>query len=318
MLPDIRNYQELRTAFRWQIPPRYNIGVDACDKWAAQDPGRTALLVVRTPGDILPFSYGTLREQSNRLANTFAAHGIARGDRVAIILPQAPETAVTHIAVYKLGAIAVPLAALFGVDALAYRLENSGASAVVTNHVGLAKIAEIRDRLPALKLILCIDGAGDRVLGFHETIARASADFSPVQSAPDEPALMVYTSGTTGQPKGALHAHRVLLGHFPGVEFHHEFFPQPGDCMWTPADWAWAGGLLNVLLPGLLRRPRRGAKDRQVRPRGGLCADGRIGRPQYVHPADRAAHAARRGQAETETRLAHSRFGRRIAGRRDL
>jgi acetyl-CoA synthetase len=251
MLPDIRNYQELRTAFRWQIPPRYNIGVDACDKWAAQDPGRTALLVVRTPGDILPFSYGTLREQSNRLANTFAAHGIARGDRVAIILPQAPETAVTHIAVYKLGAIAVPLAALFGVDALAYRLENSGASAVVTNHVGLAKIAEIRDRLPALKLILCIDGAGDRVLGFHETIARASADFSPVQSAPDEPALMVYTSGTTGQPKGALHAHRVLLGHFPGVEFHHEFFPQPGDCMWTPADWAWAGGLLNVLLPGL-------------------------------------------------------------------
>ena len=63
--------------------------------------------------------------------------------------------------------------------------------------------------------------------------------------------MMIYTSGTTGQPKGALHAHRVLLGHLPGVQMPHEFLPQPGDRLWTPADWAWAGGLLNVLLPGL-------------------------------------------------------------------
>src|SRR5690606_16223719 len=127
----------------------------------------------------------------------------------------------------------------------------SGASAVVTNTAGLAKLAQIRSQLPALKLVLCIDGPGENANGFHETLARASDDFSPVDTGPDDPALMVYTSGTTGQPKGALHAHRVLLGHFPGVEFHHEFFPQPGDRIWTPADWAWAGGLLNVLLPGL-------------------------------------------------------------------
>ena len=251
MLPDTRDYRELRAAFRWQIPERYNIGVDACDKWAVREPERTALLVHRAAGDIRPFSYGALREQSNRLANAFAAHGIERGDRVAIILPQTPETAVAHIAIYKLGAIAVPLASLFGVDALAYRLENSGARAVVTNKAGVAKLAEIRGKLPALKLTICIDGPDENAFGFHETLARASDNFSPADTAGEDPALMVYTSGTTGQPKGALHAHRVLLGHFPGVEFHHEFFPQPGDRVWTPADWAWAGGLLNVLLPGL-------------------------------------------------------------------
>ena len=250
MLPPIRDYDELRREFRWQIPARYNIGVDACDKWAMQEPGRVALLVQGGDG-LQPVTYGALCEQSNRLANALAAHGVARGDRVAIILPQTPETAITHLAVYKLGAIAVPLAALFGIDALTYRLENSGARAVVTNGAGLAKLAQIRDRLPELKLVLSIDGAGDGALPFHETLARASAGFTPIDTTPDDPALMVYTSGTTGPPKGALHGHRVLLGHFPGVEFHHEFFPQPGDRLWTPADWAWAGGLLNVLLPGL-------------------------------------------------------------------
>ena len=183
------------------------------------------------------------------------AHGIKRGDRVAILLPQAPEVAAIHIAIYKLGAIALPLAMLFGPDALAYRLQNAGAKALLTNAQGLAKIAEIRrtngDALAGLELILSVDGPGDGALGFAETLARASADFTPVATAADDPAMMIYTSGTTGQPKGALHAHRVLLGHMPGIELPHEFFPQPGDRFWTPADWAWAGGLLDCLLPSL-------------------------------------------------------------------
>jgi acetyl-CoA synthetase len=96
-----------------------------------------------------------------------------------------------------------------------------------------------------------IDGSADDAEDFHAMLARAASNFTPVATTPDDPALMVYTSGTTGPPKGALHAHRVLLGHLPGIEFPHEFLPQPGDRFWTPADWAWAGGLLNVLLPGL-------------------------------------------------------------------
>ncbi len=105
--------------------------------------------------------------------------------------------------------------------------------------------------MPDLELVLSLDGAGDGAESFHGALARAAAQFTPVVTTADDPALMVYTSGTTGPPKGALHAHRVLLGHLPGIEFPHEFLPQPGDRFWTPADWAWAGGLLNVLLPGL-------------------------------------------------------------------
>ena len=161
MLPDIRDYKKLYAAFRWQVPARYNIAIDACDKWAAREPDRVALLTRGAKG-LEPVTYGQLRAQSNKLANVFVGHGIARGDRVAIILPQTPETAVAHLAIYKIGAVAVPLAALFGIDAMQYRLENSGARAVVTNAAGIAKLAEIRDRLTDLKLVLSIDDAAGR------------------------------------------------------------------------------------------------------------------------------------------------------------
>lgn len=251
MLPQIRNYDDLYRQFRWQIPAHYNIGTDACDRWAAHDANRLAVLHVRPDGGVDEITYGWLRETSNRVANVLLAHGIARGDRVAILLPQGPEVPATHCGVYKLGAVALPLAVVFGVEALSYRLQNSGARAIVTNAQGAAKIAEIRNQVPALELVLSVDGASDGALGFSETLAQASPDFVAAVTSPDDPALMIYTSGTTGPAKGALHGHRVLLGHLPGVEMPHDFMPQPGDRFWTPADWAWAGGLLDALLPCL-------------------------------------------------------------------
>ncbi|HYI88509.1 MAG TPA: AMP-binding protein, partial [Beijerinckiaceae bacterium] len=173
------------------------------------------------------------------------------GDRVAILLSQGPAAATAHVAVYKLGAVAVPLATLFGVDALGYRLGDAGARALVTDATGLAKLTGIRADLPALRLVISIDGPAHDAIGWTEALARASPAFTPADTAADDPALMIYTSGTTGPPKGALHAHRVLLGHLPGVQMPHEFLPQPGDLLWTPAEWAWIGGLVNVLLPGL-------------------------------------------------------------------
>src|SRR5262245_30572840 len=249
VLPAARDYGALYRSFRWQIPARYNIGVDVCDRWAEIDSARVAIFNLGADGAVEEVSYGALREASNRLANALAARGIGRGDRIALLL--GPAVAVSHIAIYKLGAIALPLAMLFGVEAIAYRLKDSGARALITNTQGLAKLAAGRDIASGLEFVWSIDGAADGAEDFHAVLACAASDFTPVATTPDDPALMVYTSGTTGPPKGALHAHRVLLGHLPGIEFPHEFLPQPGDRFWTPADWAWAGGLLNVLLPGL-------------------------------------------------------------------
>ncbi len=243
--PEIRDYDTLYRQFRWNIPPRYNIGVDVCDRWAARDPERLAILYVRGDGRQDRVTFGQMRETSNRLANVLRANGVKRGDRVAIFMPQAPEVAAAHVAIYKLGAVALPIAILFGPDALAYRLQNSGARALLTNAQGLAKYEEIKAQVPDVACVVSVDA------GFTDLLAKASPDFAPVDTAAEDPAMMIYTSGTTGQPKGALHAHRVLLGHLPGAELPLYPFPQAGDNYWTPADWAWAGGLLDVLLPSL-------------------------------------------------------------------
>ena len=246
MLSRAPDYATLVRDFRWRIPERYNIGVDCCDKWAAAHPHRMALIHLGADGLSEHYSFGRLRALSNRAANALRALGVQRGDRVAILLPQAPETAVAHLATYKLGAIAVPLFALFGAEALEFRLADSGATALVTDRAGAEKVEALRDRLPALRHLLTIDGGREDL---HALMSRASDHFEPVDTGPDDPAVIIYTS--TGPPKGALHGHRVLLGHLPGVELPQDFFPQPHDRFWTPADWAWIGGLLDVLLPSL-------------------------------------------------------------------
>jgi len=264
MLHSADSYDQLVSTFQWQVPAAYNIGVDVCDKWA-DGSGRLALIYEKSDGAQTRYTFDEIKAQSNQLANSLARHGIRRGDRVAIYLPQAPETAIAHVAAYKLGAVAVPLFTLFGVDAIQYRLADSGAAALVTDADGYRKLREIRDSLPALKVIYCIDGEGQDgaeassaasgapaqvdALPFHRSLAVESDAYDPAPTAADDPAVIIYTSGTTGKPKGALHAHRVLLGHLPGVEMSHEFFPQNAALMWTPADWAWIGGLLDVLLP---------------------------------------------------------------------
>jgi acetyl-CoA synthetase len=249
MLKPGNSYEEVVAKFRWEIPQHYNIGVDICDKWARQ-PDRLALIYENESGKVEKYTFQDLKRLSNQLANGLKASGIGRGDRFGILLPQCPETAISHIAAYKIGAIAIPLFTLFGTDALEYRLLNSEAKGIVTDNANLPKIMEIWVNLPHLEVVIVTRGEkDDSVLDFGELIEKGSADFRPVQTRGDDPALIIYTSGTTGPPKGALHAHRVLLGHLPGVEFPHNFFPQKNDFFWTPADWAWIGGLIDVLFP---------------------------------------------------------------------
>ncbi len=250
MLPKCTEYASLYQEFRWTLPERFNIGDAISTRWAGEKPDQTAIIQKLDDGEISNVSFGELDRMANKIANLLTAGGVGRGDRVAVILPQIPETAATHIAIYKMGAIAVPMAMLFGADGLQYRLENSGARAVVLSRASLGKLNSIADKMPCLDSIISVDG-GEGAIDLAREVADLDERFESIGTMADDPALMIYTSGTTGPPKGALHGHRVLLGHLPGVQFAHEFFPQPGDMMWTPADWAWAGGLLNVLLPCL-------------------------------------------------------------------
>jgi len=253
MLPDVQSWEAARAQFHWRIPARYNIGVDVCDKWADAAPERIALICEDPDGNVQHLSFAALRDASNQAANCLRSHGIAPGDRVAILLGQSPQTAIMHIAAYKSGAIAVPLFRLFGPQALEYRLRDSGARLLLTDAEGAEKIAAIRERLPQLETVLVTGDAdpGQGTRSFEAAMARESTAFTSVATRAEDPALIIYTSGTTGNPKGALHAHRVLLGHLPGVEMSHGGQIMPDDVFWTSADWAWIGGLLDVLLPAL-------------------------------------------------------------------
>ena len=247
-----QTYAGLRRNFRWNLPARYNIGTAVCDVWARRQPDRLAILRRLPGGATERVTYGALREASERFALALRRLGVGKGDRVAILLPQSPAVVIAHIAVTKLGALSLPLAVLFGPDALAFRLRDSGAKLVVLDTGGLAKLTQIEGKLPDLETVISVDGSGGGALGFDRLLSRAQGELAPADTGPDDPAMMIYTSGTTGQPKGALHGHRVVPGHIPGLCFAHPGLGQrEGDLMWTPADWAWAGGLLNVLLPSL-------------------------------------------------------------------
>jgi len=249
MLRRSDSYTSLRADFSWDIPEFYNVGVDACDKWAEQTPDASAIVDVKSHG-VETYSFSALKALSNQYANVISTHA-PTGDRIAVLLPQQVETAAAHIAITKMGCVALPLTTLFGPDALQHRLGDSGATALITNCETASKLTEHADALPNLKAIFTVDGATNGTLDLTELAKSQSDRFTPAKTKSDDPAFLIYTSGTTGNPKGALHAHRVLLGHLPGVEMSHDFLPQKDDKFWTPADWAWIGGLLDVLFPAL-------------------------------------------------------------------
>ncbi|MBY6115492.1 AMP-binding protein [Mameliella alba] len=231
MLRPAPTYDALRAGFRWDLPDRLNMAEQACDGWARRDPERVAILD-HASGQ--PVTYAALETLSRRVQAALLARGVGQGDRVGVLLSQSPLCAAAHLACWRMGAISVPLFMLFREDALRARLGDSGAAVVVTDAEGAAMLAPFD-----LSVVTADDLPAEGVKG------------PAIDSTPETPAVLIYTSGTTGTPKGALHGHRVLTGHLPGVEVSHDFLGQPGDVLWTPADWAWIGGLFDVLMPGL-------------------------------------------------------------------
>jgi acetyl-CoA synthetase len=241
-------YEEVYAAFHWRLPQRYNIAHDVCDRHAS-DPAKLALIHERPDGGIDRYSFRQIQGFANQFAHVLQQQGLQRGDRVMLYLGQHPATAITHVACWKAGLVSVPTSILFGVDALEYRLQTCGAKVLVTDRANYPTVAAAQALVPSVQQVFLIDGAESNALPFWETLARASDQFATLSLHPDDPAFLNFTSGTTGWPKGALQGHRSMLGHMPGFEFLYDFFPQDGDVMWSPADWAWLAGLMDVLMP---------------------------------------------------------------------
>ena len=243
--PKTDSFEEARRSFSWQVPGGFNMAEAVCDRHAGKS-STTALLCETSAGQTTRYTFSDLRLLSNRLANAFQSVGVRAGDRVAIILPQRVETGLCHLAAWKMGAVSLPLSVLFGTDALQYRLQDSGARIAICSKEGFDRVQSLRAELPDLDTVINCD---DPKNGFWPLLNRGADAFEMIKSRADDPALIIYTSGTTGPPKGAVIAHRCLLGNLPGFEMSHNLFPQADDLMWTPADWAWTGGLLDALIP---------------------------------------------------------------------
>ncbi|HYD56012.1 MAG TPA: AMP-binding protein [Burkholderiales bacterium] len=242
-------YEEICRSFRWEVPQRYNIAQDCCGKWAG-DADRIALYWEDESGATARLTFREVQRAANRLSNALAALGVQRGDRVALLLPQRPEMAIAYIAIFQMGAIALPLSHLFGPEALEYRLHHAGASVAIVEPTTIANLFAIKDKVPSLRHVIGVGGAMESgVLSFESLTGKAKDEYTCADTLAEDPSLIIYTSGTTGAPKGALHAHRVMIGNIPGFVYSHDFFPQPRDVFWSPADWAWAGGLFDALLP---------------------------------------------------------------------
>jgi acetyl-CoA synthetase len=248
----VDRYAELHAGFRWQVPAHFNIAEVCCARWARRQPKAIAIRCEHEDGRVSMHTWGELQRDANRLANALVRLGVHRGDRVAIVMPQRVETAVAHMAIYQLGAVAMPLSMLFGPDALEYRLNDSAARVAIVDESAIANVLAVRPLCAGLVTLLAVGAAqGQGDLDWPDALKRERPAFAPVETLADDAAVLIYTSGTTGPPKGALIPHRALIGNLSGFVASQNWFPQDDAVFWSPADWAWTGGLMDALLPTL-------------------------------------------------------------------
>ena len=254
-------YPSLHRGFGWQVPERFNMAQVCCARWAAAPDAtkRIAIQSMNTGVSATFYTYAELQAQANRLSQVLESLGVARGDRVAIVMPQRFETAVAYMAVLQMGAVAMPLSMLFGPDALDYRLRDSEAVLAICDESSVENLLSVRGHCPHLRRVLGVGAAADRAdLDYAAALAGAPSHFTAVDTGADEAAVLIYTSGTTGNPKGALIPHRALIGNLSGFVCSQNWFGFDGRAnadsaavFWSPADWAWTGGLMDALLPTL-------------------------------------------------------------------
>ena len=289
------HHAAMHQGFRWQVDEFFNIAEVCCSRWARADEAhpsaikKIAVSAHKTGAGGTFHTYLELKEAADALSHALVHLGVQRGDRVAIVMPQRFETAVAYMAVFQMGAVAMPLSMLFGPEALQYRLHDSEAVVAICDESSIDSLQAVRAECPALRTVMGVGAAKGDIA--YAGAARVNAKpFPPVDTRANDPAILIYTSGTTGPPKGALLAHRALIGNLPGFVCSQNWFgfdphpsplPQAGEgasqepscsfsrareragvrgiggdlesnaIFWSPADWAWTGGLMDALLPTL-------------------------------------------------------------------
>ena len=249
-LPQGDSYEEIRDKFVWDIPEYFNIADAVCDRWAS-DPERIAITHEARNGSSTDYTFLEIKTRANQLANLLGSLGLKPGDRVLVMLTQSPECAIAHLACFKAGIVSCMASVLFGPDGIKHRLQGTGAVVCITSREHTTKLDTIRDECPSLQHIILTDSEDTPgTLPFWSTLDRQSREYSNLKTRAEDTAWISYTSGTTGLPKGVLMPHRVLLGNKPLFEYYYDYGPRPGDVLWSPADWAWIAGLINILLIG--------------------------------------------------------------------
>lgn len=244
-------YDSLYQSFQVDLPERYNMAADTILRHAnGPMAAATALIYEEADGTVTRLDYQQLANASARVAALFRAQGIGKGDVIGCYLGQGVQAALTYLAGFRLGAIIAPLSQLYGPETVVHALRDSNAQLLVTDSDLWSRIVARRDDFPDLKTILVSGSASDDTLPFC-----AWTDTEPYFPCADtqsnDPALLLYTSGSTGLPKGILHAHRILRGYLASVSLFYEMqMSDPEQVLWTPSDWSWVAGIFNVMMTG--------------------------------------------------------------------
>jgi len=263
--PVADHYAAMHSGFRWQVPEHFNIAEACCGRWAREGGDgrdaakRIAIREHQTGASTTFYTYRALQQAADALSHALAGLGVQRGDRVAIVMPQRFETAVAYMAIFQMGAVAMPLSMLFGPEALEFRLHDSEAVVAICDESAIASIQAVRQQCPALRTVVAAGAAkGQGDIDYETALAAQQQAFTAVRTKAEDAAILIYTSGTTGPPKGALLPHRALIGNLPGFVCSQNWFGFDGKAnlgtdavFWSPADWAWTGGLMDALLPTL-------------------------------------------------------------------
>ncbi len=245
-------YEALCKDFALSVPTYFNMAEATVGRHARSQHSHRVALICDEDGSSQPLSlsYGELYSQSLRMAAFLRRQGVQAGDVVVCYAPQGRAAALTHLGCYLLGAVVAPLSLLYGKDTLKHAIADSRARFLVTTRAAWDTLPGIRSDLPTLTTVMVSAGARADEVALEDFMAQPELA-QVYRTRADDPALLLYTSGSTGMPKGILHAHRLVLGYLASVSLFYQLqMREPGQVLWTPSDWSWIAGIVNVQMTG--------------------------------------------------------------------